>query len=618
MQDIIVIGGGHSGVEAALACARLKNKTLMILGNIERISNMPCNPSIGGPAKGIIVREIDALGGQMAKAIDKTLLQLKMLNMSKGPAVRALRAQADRIAYPKYMKELILNTPLLDTLEAYVISLIVENGQVHGVVLENGEKVYAKAVIIASGTYMSSRILVGHTAIESGPDNERTTSKLSENLKDLGFKLIRLKTGTPPRIKKDTIDFSKTIIQAGDDEILKFSEETTDVLPYEKQEVCYLTYTTSETHRIINENLNQSSMFSGLVEGVGPRYCPSIEDKVVRFSDKERHQIFLEPESSSLDDIYVQGLSTSFPHEIQERLIHSLPGLENAVINKYAYAIEYDAIDPQQLKHNLETKLVKNLFFAGQVNGTSGYEEAACQGLMAGINSNQILKNKEPLVLRRDEAYIGVLIDDLITKGIKDPYRLLTSRAEFRLLLRHDNAESRLIKYGYDIGLVSEERYQKYLLKRNSIKQLIDYVNKIIITPKREVNDYLKSKNKPLINDKMTGFEFLRRPNCDYEDLEIMFNTKFDQTEDEKEQALIEILYSGYIEKAYKEAKKLQVMESRRIPENIDYDKIGNLALEAKEKLKKVRPETISQASRISGVNPSDIAILLVWLEIKK
>lgn len=618
MYDIIVLGGGHAGVEAALASARLGNKTLMILGNLERVAHLSCNPSIGGPAKGIIVREIDALGGQMAKTADKTMLQIKMLNVSKGPAVRALRAQADKVAYPRYMREVILNTPGLDCLEAYVVDILVEDGIATGVELENGERYYAKVIIISSGTYMSSRILVGQTTREAGPDDQKTTKKLSEALRRLGFKLIRLKTGTPPRVKRASVDFSKTLPQEGDRFPYSFSHETTEILPFEKQEKCYLTYTTAETHRIIRENLHLSSMYSGLVEGVGPRYCPSIEDKIVRFADKSRHQIFLEPESLSLDEMYIQGLSTSLPPEVQTQLVRSIPGLENAEITRFAYAIEYDAIDPRQLKTSLESKLVKNLFFAGQVNGTSGYEEAACQGLIAGINANQLLKNKPPLVLRRDEAYIGVLIDDLITKGVKDPYRLLTSRAEFRLLLRHDNAEARLIGYGYEIGLVSEDRYRNFLRKRETIDNLIFKTKTIKINPKPEVNEYLLDMGMMSLNKTVTGYEFLKRPRAGFSDLEKVANVSFSEDDAIKEQAAIEIKYEEYIEKEYKEAKKLERLESKRIPDDIDYDAIPNLASEARDKLKLVRPETISQASRISGVNPGDIAVLLVWLEYKK
>lgn len=614
MYDIIVVGGGHAGVEAALASAKLNNKTLLIVGNFNRIASMPCNPSIGGPAKGIIVREIDALGGVMGKVSDKTLLQIKMLNSSKGPAVRALRAQIDKVKYPMMMQELVKSQENLDTLVMYVEEILVENGKVKGVKLENGDVVESKIVIMCTGTYQASKVLRGHTAISSGPDNEKTTSMLSESLKSLGFTLKRLKTGTPPRIKKDSIDFSKTTPQYGDGDNLKFSDETNKVRPLEEQHPCYLTYTTPLTHEIIEKNLDKSSMYSGLIEGVGARYCPSIEDKIVRFKDKERHQIFIEPESELLDEMYIQGLSTSMPIDVQEILVRSIPGLENAVFAKYAYAIEYDAIDSQQLKHNLEAKHIDGLFFAGQVNGTSGYEEAACQGLMAGINASLKLQNKEPLILKRNEAYIGVLIDDLITKGVKDPYRLLTSRAEYRLLLRHDNSEERLLKYGYEIGLISEERYNKFLEKQAKINDLIKIVEDIKLTPKPEINEYLLNNNLNVINEKISGYEFLKRPMNTFKDLENILNTDFGD-EEIKEKALIHIKYAGYIEKAEKEAKKMELMENRKIPANFDYDKIHNLSSEAKEKLKLVRPETLSQASRISGVNPSDIAIILVWLE---
>ena len=616
MYDIVVIGGGHAGIEAALAPARLNKKTLMIVGSIERIGNMPCNPSVGGPAKGIIVKEIDALGGEMGLAADKTLLQMKMLNVSKGPAVRALRAQADKVAYPRYMKNVCFNTPNLDVLEAYVTEIKLENDKVSKVILEDGKEIVCKAVIIASGTYLDSRVLVGHQFWQSGPDNERTTTKLSKCLKDMGLELIRLKTGTPPRIKTWSIDFSKTKEEPGDRTIHTFSTETESILPFEKQALCYLTHTTSETHKIIMDNLDKSSMYSGLVEGVGPRYCPSIEDKVVRFKDKEQHQIFLEPESLEIDETYVQGFSTSMPHEVQE-MVRSLPGLENAVFGKYAYAIEYDAINPLELKPNLETKKVDNLFFAGQVNGTSGYEEAACQGLMAGINAVLKIDGKEPFILRRDEAYIGVLIDDLITKGVKDPYRMLTSRAEYRLLLRNDNASERLIKYGYELGLISEERYQRYIDKRNLIDGIKDEVSKVFITPKNEINKYLMENNKPVINEKITAYDFLKRPDIDFIDLFNVCGIKYELKPIIEEQILIEIKYEGYINKARKDAEKLKQMESRKIPSDIDYNLIPNIAHEALEKLQKVKPETLAQASRISGVNPSDITMILVYLEAR-
>lgn len=617
MYDIIVIGGGHAGTEAALASARLGNKTLMIVGNVNRIANMPCNPSIGGPAKGILVREIDALGGEMGKAADATLLQMKMLNSSKGPAVRALRAQSDKVKYPEYMKKVVFNTNNLDVLECLVRKLIVRDGKVCGVITDN-EEIESKAVIIASGTYLDSRVLVGHKFWQSGPDNEKTNSELSMDLKQLGLNLIRLKTGTPPRIKRDSVDFSKTKIEPGDVIEHHFSDETQSILPYEKQVPCYLTRTTPETHKIIMEHLSESSMYGGVVEGVGPRYCPSIEDKVVRFNTKESHQVFLEPESLEIDEIYPQGFSTSMPHEVQDIMIRTLPGLENAVIAKYAYAIEYDAINPLELKPNLETKKINNLFFAGQVNGTSGYEEAACQGLMAGINASLKINNKDPFILRRDEAYIGVLIDDLITKGVKDPYRLLTSRAEYRLLLRHDNASERLIKYGYEIGLISNERYNKFLDKRNTIDSIKENLKQIKINPKNDFNEYLLSNQKAVINEKISAYDFLKRPNIDFVDIENYTKEPLNINDEAKEQILIEIKYEGYIIKEYREANKLKQMESRKIPDDIVYENVPNVAKEAIEKLNKVRPSTLAQASRISGVNPSDITMILLYLESRK
>ena len=623
MYDVIVIGGGHAGIEAALACARTNQSTLMVVGSIKRIGNMPCNPSIGGPAKGVIVREIDALGGEMGKATDKTLLQLKMLNSSKGPAVRALRAQADKTTYPKYMQDLCLNTKNLSVREAYVIGIITETVDgykyIKGIKLED-EIIYTKKLIIASGTYLDSCVLCGHTKTPSGPDNEPTTSKLSVSLKEEGLELVRLKTGTPPRIKIDTIDYDIMEEQYGDDELYRFSEETKieDIKPKDKQVKCYLTYTTEETHKIIKDNLEKSSMYSGLVKGIGPRYCPSIEDKIVRFSDKPRHQLFVEPEGTGINEMYLQGFSTSMPHDVQELMVHSLPGFKHCTISKYAYAIEYDAINPLELKATLETKKIKGLYFAGQVNGTSGYEEAACQGLIAGINASLSNRGMEELVLRRDEAYTGVLIDDLITKGVRDPYRMLTSRAEFRLILRHDNSEARLLKYGYYAGLVSDERYKRFVSKQEKFKGIYNALKESKITPKDEVNKYLKDNNKGAISEKLSAYDLLKRPEINLRDIETLFNLKFDLDKFEEEELMIEIKYEGYIKKEYTLAKKMQSMENWKIPKDIDYDKIANIASEARDKLKKVQPSTISQASRISGVNPADISILLVYLESYK
>ena len=614
--DCIVIGAGHAGVEAAMASARLSNSTLMICGNLKKIANMPCNPSIGGPAKGIIVREIDALGGCMAKAIDATLLQIKMLNYSKGPAVWALRAQADKDTYPAYMIDLVMHQDNLDVLETLVSDIYVnENNEVTSIKTVSGKLIYTTNIIVTTGTYLDSCVLCGSESTPSGPDGQTTTALLSRSLEKLGLKLIRLKTGTPPRVLKSSINYDILEKQYGDKKELRFSDETKDVVPFEKQCVCYLTYTTQKTHEIIKANLHKSSMYSGLVKGVGPRYCPSIEDKVVRFADKERHQLFIEPEGMARDEDYIQGFSTSLPHDVQEEMIHTIPGLENCIITKYAYAIEYDAIDPLELKPSLETKKIKGLFFAGQVNGTSGYEEAACQGLMAGINSSQALKNKEALVLRRDEAYIGVLIDDLITKGVKDPYRMLTSRAEYRLLLRNDNSEDRLLKYGHDVGLVSDVRYNHYLDECKQMEDMVTYLKETYLTPTKEVNDYLINNGKDVVNNKVSAFDLLKRPEIDFHDLEVLLNQELVLDKKLKEKIEINTKYDGYIQKAYKQASKMLVMETRKIPEDIDYNLIPNIASEAKDKLNKVRPATISQASRISGVNPSDISILLVYLE---
>ena len=615
MYDVIVVGGGHAGCEAALATARTGNKTLLVTGNIKNIADMPCNPSIGGSAKGIVVREIDALGGEMGRNADKSLIQIKMLNSSKGPAVQSLRAQADKITYPKNMLKTLTEQDNLEIKEAIVEDLIVEDDVIIGIVLENGEKITSKAVILTTGTYLKADILIGDTRRREGPHGEKPSNHLSDKLRDYGFNVIRLKTGTPQRIDKSSIDFSKTKEEYGDDRYLTFSFENKIYYDKDKQVPCHLIYTTPETHQIIRDNLNKSSMYGGLsdIKGVGPRYCPSIEDKIVRFADKERHQLFLEPESLYYDDIYVQGFSTSMPKDIQEKMVHSLPGLENAKILKYAYAIEYDAIDSKQLKQSLETKVIENLFTAGQINGTSGYEEAACQGLIAGINANLKLKGEKPLILKRNEAYIGVLIDDLVTKGIIDPYRLLTSRAEYRLLLRHDNADMRLTDYGYKVGLIGEERYSNFNKKKENINKLVELLKNNKITPTVEVNNYLESIPTTPLKDGITLFDLLKRTEIDFSNIEHFIYIDF--TEEEKEQVAINIKYEGYINKALKEANKMVDLDNKLIPDDIDYDKIHNLASEAKQKLKQIKPTSIGQALRISGVNPTDISLLMVYLK---
>ena len=596
--DVIVVGAGHAGCEAALACARMKKSTLLITINIDNIADMPCNPSIGGSAKGIVVREIDALGGEMGRNADKTLLQMKMLNQSKGPAVRSLRSQADKVTYKREMLKTLRNIESLTIKEAIVSDLLVENNKIVGITTEDGETIYCKACILTTGTYLKADILVGDKRTPEGPHGEKRANFLSENLKKLGFKILRLKTGTPPRIERSSIDFSVLKREDGDDSKLTFSFDDIAYYDYKNQVPCYLTYTNLKTHKIIMDNLNKSAMYGGFYEklGTGPRYCPSIEDKVVRFKDKERHQLFLEPESMYYDDIYLQGFSTSMPHDVQEDMVHSLKGLEHAKILRYAYAIEYDAIDPLQLKPSLETKVVENLFTAGQINGTSGYEEAAGQGIVAGINASLKLDNKEPLILSRSDAYIGVLIDDLVTKGTIEPYRLLTSRAEFRLLLRSDNADLRLSEKAYKIGLLSEERHNKLL---NKIKEI------------KEIEEDIKNITFP--KEKCNLSEYLKRPEVKIIDYVDKLNKK--HSKEALEQVEINHKYEGYIIKAKKEAEKMIKLGKKQIPEDIDYEKVDNLATEARQKLEKIRPRTIDQATRISGVNPSDIAILMVYLK---
>lgn len=620
IYDVLVVGGGHAGIEASLAPARIGLDTLMVCGSFDRIGNMPCNPSIGGPAKGILVREIDALGGQMAKTADMTALQLKMLNLSKGPAVWAMRVQSDKVEYAKYMQKVCLEQENLNIYISLVDSLIVENEEVLGVQLEDGTKIYSKTVILTTGTYLSSCVMWGNHSEPAGPDGEDTNYGLSKSLVENGFKLLRLKTGTPPRIYTETIDFSGAQLELGTNLPLTFSYETnpSDTIPFDKQVPCYLIWTNENTHKIIWDHMNESSMYSGLVTGAGPRYCPSIETKLERFRDKERHQIFLEPESLSINETYIQGFSTSMPHDVQEQMIKSLPGFENAKIAKYAYAIEYDAIDPMQLYPTLESKKVKGLFFAGQVNGTSGYEEAAAQGLIAGINASCKIKEITPLVLKRDEAYIGVLIDDLVTKGVIDPYRMLTSRAEYRLLLRHDNADQRCTKYGYEVGLISEERYNRFLNKIELIRLEKERLSTLRVTPKAEINEYLTSINSPILKDGITAKDLMKRPEVHYDDIVKMCKLEKPLVYPNNEQIDIEVKYQGYIDKAYKEAKRVLKLETVLIPSDICYDEIPNLASEAREKLNQVRPLTIGQANRISGVNPADISILLVYLESRR
>lgn len=613
--EIIVVGGGHAGCEASLAAARLGHKTLLVTGNFKNIADMPCNPSIGGSAKGIVVREIDALGGEMGKNADRSLIQMKMLNYKKGPAVQALRAQGDKIIYPKNMINTLNSTENLNLREAIVEDLIVENNKVGGVILEDGTKITSNAVILTTGTYLKADILVGDTRRREGPHGEKPSNHLSEHLEQLGFQIIRLKTGTPPRIAKNSIDFSKTKEEKGDDIPRTFSFDFDPFYKVEDQVSCHLIYTNDTTHEIIRENLHKASMYGGLndIKGVGPRYCPSIEDKVVRFHEKERHQLFLEPESRYYDDIYLQGFSTSMPHDIQDLMVHSLEGLENAEILKYAYAIEYDALYPTQLKQTLETKLIENLYTAGQINGTSGYEEAACQGLIAGINASLKLSGKEPFILKRNDAYIGVLIDDLVTKGVRDPYRLLTSRAEYRLLLRHDNADLRLREYGYQIGLIDENKYKRLQNKKQQMKELEEFLKEHKVTPVKEVNEYLEQIGSSALKDGITLFDLLKRPEINMEHLRHFI--EFHYAEEVEEQVSIQIKYEGYIAKARKEAEKMLKLEDKKIPEDINYDDIKNIASEARQKLKEVNPTSIGQALRISGVNPADISILMVYLK---
>lgn len=614
MLDAIVVGAGHAGVEAALALAHAGKKTALITICINHIASMPCNPSIGGPAKGIVVREIDALGGMMPKVADKTALQFKMLNTTKGPGVWSMRVQSDKPEYTKMMRDICLNTENLEVIEDICEEIIVEDKKIKGVKLKNRGELLSRVVILTTGTYMDSCTMISAEVVSEGPDHEPTTKNLSESLRKNGIRLFRLKTGTPPRVRSSTIDFSKTQYEPGTNEKLRFSEESEDLLPFEKQLPCYLTYTTPKTLEIIRNNLNKSSMYSGVVKGVGPRYCPSIEDKVVRFADKERHQLFLEPIARDLDLTYVQGFSTSMPRDVQEEMVHSLIGLEKAEIVKYAYAIEYDAIDPLQVKANLEMKEIDGLFIGGQILGTSGYEEAAGLGIMAGINALRKLDNKEALILKRDEAYIGVMIDDLVTKGTKEPYRLLTSRSEYRLLMRHDNAEERLIKYGYENGLISAERYNRYLSDEKKINELKDYLKDAKVSYETGVNEYLNSLGfETEENKSYNAYELIKRPGVELMKILELLNRK-DEYLNICKNTEIQIKYEGYIDKARKEAEKMLKMDNIKLRADLDYKNIDNLALEARQKLDQIKPLSLGQASRISGINPSDIQVLAVYL----
>ncbi|HSO57592.1 MAG TPA: tRNA uridine-5-carboxymethylaminomethyl(34) synthesis enzyme MnmG, partial [Paenisporosarcina sp.] len=581
--------------------------------NLDMIAFMPCNPSIGGPAKGIVVREIDALGGAMGKVIDKTHIQMRMLNTGKGPAVRALRAQADKVLYQAEMKRLMEEQDNLSIHQAMVEELIVENNEIQGVITQVGAIYRAKTVIVTTGTFLRGEIIIGNLKYSSGPNNQQPSLKLADNIRDLGFDLVRFKTGTPPRVNSKTIDYSKTEIQPGDDVPRAFSYETsefiTDQLP------CWLTYTNERTHQVIDDNLHLSPMYSGMIKGTGPRYCPSIEDKVVRFNDKPRHQIFLEPEGRNTREVYVQGLSTSLPEHVQRKLLESIPGLEKAEMMRAGYAIEYDAMVPTQLWPTLETKKIQNLYTAGQINGTSGYEEAAGQGLMAGMNAAARALNKEEIILSRSDAYIGVLIDDLVTKGTNEPYRLLTSRAEYRLLLRHDNADLRLTKIGFTAGLIPEERYERFEAKKKLIEEEIIRLRKTIIKPNEETQSIIRSKGGAELKDGIKGQDLLKRPEMTYEDIALLSPSTIQLTDEMKEQIEIQIKYEGYIEKSLLQVEKLKKMENKKIPDQIDYDAISGIATEAKQKLREVRPLSIAQASRISGVNPADISILLVYIE---
>ncbi|WP_020007126.1 tRNA uridine-5-carboxymethylaminomethyl(34) synthesis enzyme MnmG [Salinicoccus albus] len=611
--DVVVIGAGHAGVEAGLASARKGLSTLMLTINLDNIAFMPCNPSVGGPAKGIVVREVDALGGEMAKVIDKTHIQMRMLNTGKGPAVRALRAQADKVFYQQEMKRVLEDEPNLDILQGMVDEIIIEDETVKGIRTNIGTIYDAETVIVTTGTFLRGEIILGDLKYSSGPNHQMPSVPLADQLKDLGFDIVRFKTGTPPRVNSDSIDYDKTEIQPGDDTPMAFSFETTDFIL--DQLPCWLTYTTENTHMIINDNLHLSAMYSGMVKGTGPRYCPSIEDKVVRFDDKPRHQIFLEPEGRNTKEVYVQGLSTSMPENVQRQMLSTVPGLENARMMRAGYAIEYDSLVPTQIWPSLETKKIKNLFTAGQINGTSGYEEAAGQGLIAGVNAAAKLLGEEPMILSRSEAYIGVLVDDLVTKGTSEPYRLLTSRAEYRLLLRHDNADLRLTEKGREYGLISDERYDAYNVKSANIEAEMNRLQTVRIKPNERAQSIIEQRGGTQLKDGILAYDLMKRPEMNYESIMEILGEDIVLAQSEFEQVEIQIKYDGYIKKSLAQVDKMNRMEKKKIPADIDYDAVHSLATEARDRLKKVKPLDIAQASRISGVNPADISILLVYIE---
>lgn len=616
MYDVVVTGGGHAGIEAAAAAARMGQKTLLLTSDLSMIGSMPCNPSVGGPAKGIVVREIDAFGGLMPKAADQTALQFKMLNTGKGPGVRCLRVQSDRDEYKKWMRKALEEQPNLELLEQKAARIMLDETKkkVIGIECEDGTQILSRTVIITAGTGMNSAILKGHTSTPSGADGMATNTSLSRSLLDAGIRLQRLKTGTPPRIIKSTVDLSKALIQPGSEEFLRFSDDTTidQVIAPQDQLPCYLIYTTPQTHQIIRDHLEDSAMYSGLVTGVGPRYCPSIEDKLVRFAERERHQLFLEPERASYDTFYIQGFSTSMPEWVQDEMVHSLPGLEHCEIQKYAYAIEYDAIDPLQMYPSLENKVIENLFTAGQVNGTSGYEEAAGQGLMAGINAALKNQGKPPLVLDRSQAYIGVMIDDLTTKGTKEPYRLLTSRAEYRLLLRHDNARKRLAPIARKLGLLSNASWENFLALETEAANTKEALQNFHIKPDEQIQQILEQLNAGSLEHGMDAYTLLKRPNVTIASLAPL--TGIEPSAQAASQVEIECKYAGYIEKAKRDVERMRKLENIPIPRDTNFDAMENLALEARSKLSLVRPATLGQASRISGINPSDIAVLSALL----